>query len=237
MTGLFVVLEGGDAVGKTTQSRYLDRWLSDAGVDHLITREPGDTALGARIRALLLDPATGAISPKAEALLYNADRAQHLDEVVRPALERAEVVICDRYVDSTLAYQGAGRTLDAAEIAALADWATDGLTPDLTILLDADPALTTAGIVDKDRLEAESLDFHRRVRDEFLRLAGRAPERYLVLPARDRREEIAERIRARLAPMIGIPADPAGEDLDQAAMARQNGARAELSGPDGTMTP
>ncbi|WP_420809263.1 dTMP kinase [Acidipropionibacterium jensenii] len=203
VTGLFVVLEGGDSVGKTTQARCLDRWLDRAGVSHLLTREPGDTAVGARIRSLLLDPASGAISPKAEALLYNADRAQHLDEVVRPALSRGQMVICDRYVDSTLAYQGAGRVLEAGEIASLARWATDGLRPDLTILLDADPAETTAKIVDKDRLEAESLDFHRRVRAEFLRLAGTDPEHYLVLAARDSRESIAAAIRHRLAPLLG----------------------------------
>lgn len=210
--GLLVVLEGGDSVGKTTQTRYLDRWLDRAGVPHILTWEPGDTRVGAQIRSLLLDPASGAISPKAEALLYNADKAQHLDEVVRPALARGEVVVCDRYIDSNLAYQGAGRVLDPGEIEALARWATDGLRPDLTILLDADPAETTATIVDKDRLEAEDLDFHRRVRAEFLRLAGTDPERYLVLPARDRRESIAAAIRCRLAPLVGIPAEPSDPD-------------------------
>ncbi len=210
--GLLVVLEGGDSVGKTTQARYQDRWLERGGVPHILTREPGDTRVGARIRSLLLDPASGAISPKAEALLYNADKAQHLDEVVRPALARGEVVVCDRYIDSTLAYQGAGRVLDPGEIDSLARWATDGLSPDLTILLDADPASTTARIVDKDRLESESLDFHRRVRAEFLRLAGADPDHYLVLPARDRREEIAAAIRRRLEPLVGIPAEPSGPD-------------------------
>lgn len=218
--GVFVVLEGGDSVGKTTQARFLGRWLDRNGVDHLLTREPGGTALGSRIRRLVLDPASGRIGAKAEALLYAADKAQHLAEVVMPALGRGQTVVCDRFVDSTLAYQGAGRTLAAQEIEALARWSTDGLQPDLTVLLDADPATTTATIVDKDRLEAESLDFHRRVRAQFLDLASRDPGRYLVLPARDAREHIAAAIRDRLAPMLGISADDP-----------------ELSGPDGSMEP
>ncbi|AXE37808.1 dTMP kinase [Acidipropionibacterium virtanenii] len=215
--GLLIVLEGGDSVGKTTQSRFLDRWLASHGVDHMMTREPGGTPLGSRIRTLLLDPASGTLDDRAEALLYAADKAQHVTEVMRPALERGQLVVCDRYIDSTLAYQGAGRVLDAAQIDALARWATDGLRPDLTVLLDADPAETTATIVDKDRMESESLDFHRRVRDEFLALAARDPQHYLVLPARDPRDRIAAAVRERLAPMLGIDT---GSDL---------------SDPDGTM--
>jgi dTMP kinase len=231
--GLFVVLEGGDSVGKTTQTRYLDRWLDQAGVSHLLTREPGGTPLGSQIRRLLLDPASGAISAKAEALLYNADKAQHLDQVVRPALARGELVVCDRYVDSTLAYQGAGRVLDAGEIETLARWGTDGLRPDLTILLDADPAETTATIVDKDRLEAESLDFHRRVRAEFLRLARADPQRYLVLPARDSRQAIAEAIRARIAQLLHIPPELLESELSESELSEPS----ELSDPDGIIGP
>lgn len=235
--GILIVLEGGDSVGKTTQSQYLDQWLDGHGVDHLMTREPGGTPLGARIRALLLDPASGSIDDRAEALLYAADKAQHVTEVLRPALERGQVVVCDRYIDSTLAYQGAGRILEAEEIRALARWSTDGLRPDLTVLLDADPAETTAAIEVKDRMESESLEFHRRVRDEFLALAARDPGRYLVLPARDSRESIAAAVRERLAPMLGIDTGLATDT--GLAMGTKPGidAGSDLSDPDGTMRP
>ena len=133
---LFVVFEGGDGVGKSTQCRLLAEWARRRGVPARLTFEPGDTAAGRMIRRIVLDPATGDLDPRAEALLYAADKAHHLYEVVRPALERGEMVICDRYVDSMLAYQGAGRVLDLAEVAEIARWATAGLVPDLTVLLD-----------------------------------------------------------------------------------------------------
>lgn len=208
MTGLFIVLEGGDGAGKTTQARFLDQWLEAWAVPHLLTREPGGSWLGSRIRELLLDPDSGPISPKAEALLYNADKAQHLADVVRPALGRGEVVVSDRYVDSTIAYQGAGRVLDPQEVRRLAEWATDGLVPDLTVLLDADVEATSGRLTSRDRLEAAGDDFHRRVRQHFLELASHDPGRYLVLSASDPREDIAAAVRRRLAPMIGIGPEP-----------------------------
>lgn len=197
--GLFIVFEGGDGVGKTTQSRLLADHLSALGHEVVVTREPGDTPAGRVIRRLLLDPATGDLDPRAEALLYAADKAQHLAQVVRPALDRSAMVVCDRYVDSMLAYQGAGRVLDVTEVAAIADWATRGLHPDLTVLLDLDPALAVGQIADKDRLEGAGEEFHRRVRERFLRLAAADPDRYLVLPARADREAIAARVAEAVA--------------------------------------
>ncbi|MEA5153876.1 dTMP kinase [Raineyella sp.] len=200
--GLFLVLEGGDGVGKTTQGGLLARHLTDHGYEVVVTHEPGDTAAGAVIRHLLLDPATGDLDPRAEALLYAADKAQHLAEVVRPALARGAMVVCDRYVDSMLAYQGAGRVLDMDEVAGLADWATTGLHPDLTVLLDLDPGEAVGRIVEKDRLEGAGDDFHRRVREQFLGLAAADPDRYLVLPARHDREDIAARIAAAVDALL-----------------------------------
>lgn len=196
--GLFIVFEGGDGVGKTTQQALLAEKLRAGGHEVVLTREPGDSRAGAVIRQLLLDPATGDLDPRAEALLYAADKAQHLAEVVRPALERGAMVVCDRYIDSMLAYQGAGRVLDPAEVAALAAWATRGLRPDLTVLLDLDPALAVGQMVEKDRLESAGEDFHRRVRRGFLDLAEAAPDRYLVLPAREDREVNAARVFAEV---------------------------------------
>ncbi|WP_331714794.1 dTMP kinase [Auraticoccus cholistanensis] len=200
--GVFVVFEGGDGVGKTTQVRLLAERLTASGRPVVLTREPGDTAVGARIRDLLLDPAHPEMAPRTEALLYAADKAQHLAEVVRPGLARGAVVVCDRYVDSMLAYQGAGRVLAVDEVEEVARWATEGLRPSLTVLLDLDPDRAVAAIAGKDRLEAESVEFHRRVREGFARLVARDPDRYLVLPARQRREEIAEQVWRRLQPLL-----------------------------------
>jgi dTMP kinase len=197
VSGRFIVFEGGDGVGKSTQVRLLAQALADRG-DVLVTAEPGGTELGERLRKLLLDPATGDISARTEALLYAADKAQHVAQVIRPALERGQWVICDRYVDSMLAYQGAGRTLDAAELKKLADWATGGLVPDLTVLLDLDPSVGVGAKRELDRLEAAGEEFHQRVRDGFLALAAAAPERYLVLPARASVEQIATAVLRRV---------------------------------------
>ena len=194
--GLFISFEGGDGVGKTTQIRILADLLTAADVDHILTREPGGTELGVEIRRLLLHG--GHVAPRAEALLYAADKAQHLHQVVRPALDRGAVVICDRYLDSMLAYQGAGRVLDVEDVAAIGAWATGGLVPDLTVLLDMDPARAVGVKRGKDRLEQAGDGFHARVRQGFLDLAARAPERYLVLPARTGREHLARLIRHRL---------------------------------------
>jgi dTMP kinase len=201
--GAFVVFEGGDGVGKTTQVDRLCAWLANEGHEVLKTFEPGDTTVGAMIRQIVLDPATGEMSPRAEALLYAADKAQHIFSVVRPALQRGAVVVCDRYVDSMLAYQGAGRVLELAEIERIARWATEDLRPDLTVVLDAEPSLTVNAKSQKDRLESAGEVFHERTRQFFLGLARRDPEHYLVLDARASRDEIAAQVAARVAQLLG----------------------------------
>ena len=206
MTGVFVVFEGGDGVGKSTQTRLLAGWAADRGVVARLTFEPGDTVAGRMIRQIVLDPATGDLDPRAEALLYAADKAHHLYEVVRPALARGELVICDRYVDSMLAYQGAGRVLELAEVTRIAHWATGGLVPDLTVLLDLEPERAVGAIAEPDRLEGAGAEFHRRARALFLELAAQAPERYLVLPARMPVEWIAERVRDRVSALLSASA-------------------------------
>ena len=180
--GVFIALEGGEGAGKSTQARRLAAALTARGYEVVLTHEPGATAIGGRVRQLLLDPANTEMSPRTEAMLYAADRAQHVGEVIRPALERGAIVITDRYVDSSIAYQGGGRTLELAEIRRLSQWATDGLSPDLTVLLDIDPEVglrRTTG--PGDRLESETLAFHQRVRAAFLDLARHGRDRYLVI--------------------------------------------------------
>lgn len=206
-SGVFVVFEGGDGAGKTTQVERLCGWLAEQGREVVRTFEPGDTEVGRQIRRLLLDPATGEMSPRAEALLYAADKAQHLSAVVRPALARGAVVVCDRYVDSMIAYQGAGRVLQPAEVEHLARWATEDLRPQLTVLLDVAQDRAVALLRDKDRLEAAGEDFHTRARDHFLSLAARDPDGYLVLDARDTREAIAERIADRVSLVLWVASE------------------------------
>jgi dTMP kinase len=212
--GTFVALEGGEGAGKSTQLQLLQEWLTARGHDVVLTREPGATAAGARIRSVLLDPATGALAPRAEAMLYAADRAQHVAQVVRPALARGAVVLTDRYADSSLAYQGAGRELAVDEVARLSHWATDGLLPDLVVVLDVDPVVGLARAGDSpDRIEAESLDFHRRVRDGFLQLAEKDPERYLVVPADQAPELVLAAVQARLLTVVPATAARVGEPV------------------------
>jgi dTMP kinase len=208
--GVFLALEGGEGAGKSTQLRLLTAWLEEEGLEVVVTREPGATRLGRTLRQVLLDPATGALAPRAEALLYAADRAQHVAEVVRPALERGCVVVTDRYVDSSLAYQGAGRALDRDDVQKISTWATEALRPDLTVLLDVDPAvgLTRATKEGADRLEAESLAFHQRVRAGFLELAAREPERYLVVAADQPVEVVHAAVRARVAEVVAAVPRP-----------------------------
>lgn len=201
-TGLFIVFEGGDGVGKSTQSRLLADWLAEQGREVVLTFEPGDTPAGVTMRSIVLDPATGDLAPWAEALLYAADKAQHVYEVVRPALRRGAVVISDRYVDSMLAYQGAGRVLDSEQVERVARWATGDLRPDLTVVLDLDPARGVGDIAEKDRVEGAGEEFHHRARQYFLELAGRDPDRYLVLAARDPVAAIAARVRDRVASLL-----------------------------------
>jgi dTMP kinase len=204
-SGTFVALEGGEGAGKSTQLRLLQEWLTARGHDVVVTREPGATPVGAQIRALLLDPATGRLAPRAEAMLYAADRAQHVAQVVRPALDRGAVVLTDRYVDSSLAYQGAGRELAVDEVKRLSQWATDGLRPDLVVLLDVDPVVGLQRAGDTpDRIEAESLAFHRRVRDGFLHLAEDDPERYLVVRADQAPEQVLAQVQARLEQCLPV---------------------------------
>lgn len=199
--GHFVVFEGGDGAGKSTQVDRLVRWLRASGRDVVVTREPGGTALGSEVRRLLLHG--GEVSPRAEALLFAADRAHHVATLVRPALARGDVVVSDRYVDSSVAYQGAGRALDAAAVHALSRWATEGLVPDLTVLLDVDPATGRSRRADgDDRMEAESAAFHGRVREHFLALAAAEPDRYLVLDAARDVEDLADAVRTRLGALV-----------------------------------
>ena len=207
--GVFIAFEGGEGAGKSTQVRRLQEWLTEEGLVARATLEPGGTPLGGGIRAIVLDPASAGLSSRAEALLYAADRAQHVHDVVRPALDAGEVVITDRFVDSSLAYQGAGRTMPMDDVRQLSRWATQGLRPDLTVLLDLPPEVGLArarGRAAADRLESESLDFHQRVRRTFNALAEAEPDRYLVLDARRSADELAAAIRARVSDLLqGLP--------------------------------
>ena len=184
MAGLFITFEGGDGSGKTTQIEKLSAWLKGRGHAVCVTREPGGTELGLQLRDIILH-STDFISPRAEALLYAADRAHHIRTLVRPALERGEIVVQDRYLDSSVAYQGAGRVLDPAEVENLSLWGVEGLLPDLTVLLDV-PAQVAKDRQAKtersfDRLEAEDLAFHERVRGAYLERAKAYPKRFLVV--------------------------------------------------------
>jgi dTMP kinase len=211
--GKFIVFEGGEGAGKSTQVRRLATALQAYGRSVLVTREPGATPIGARIRSLVLDHHTDdgpPLTPRAEALLYAADRAHHVATVIQPALEQGEIVLCDRYVDSSLAYQGGGRALAFDEVRWLSRWATGGLRPDLVVLLDIDPDDGLRRVSDRggaDRLEAESLAFHRRVRRTFLDLAAADPTRYLVVDATQPIEVIAFAIRERVHALLPPPAD------------------------------
>lgn len=199
--GTFVAFEGGEGVGKSTQIARAAAWLRARGHDVLETREPGGTALGQELRRLVLDPA-GHVTSRAEALIYAADRAQHVDTVIRPALAAGRVVLTDRYVDSTLAYQGAGRGLSVTEARVITDWATAGLLPDLTVVLDLDPraGLARAGARSApDRLEAASAAFHETVRAGFLELARAAPQRYAVIDAGAAVDAVAAEVQTALA--------------------------------------
>lgn len=202
MTSLFVVFEGGDSAGKSTQVALLAARLAQAGVDYIVTRQPGGTPSGQRIRELLLDP-KAALDDRCEALLYAADKAQHVSEVIKPALASGQVVICDRYCDSMIAYQGGGRGLDVGELEHMLSWATEGLSPDLTILLDVSPSQAVNNISEKDRVEAAGEAFHARVRQGFLDLAARGSGRYLVLDARQSIDDIAAQVRQAVAERLG----------------------------------
>ncbi|MDU0301145.1 dTMP kinase [Streptomyces sp. PAL114] len=198
-SGFFIALEGGDGAGKSTQAEALADWIRSKGHEVVLTREPGATPVGKRLRSILLDVSSAGLSHRAEALLYAADRAEHVDTVVRPALERGAVVISDRYIDSSVAYQGAGRDLSPTEIARINRWATDGLVPNLTVLLDVSPEAARERFTEApDRLESEPAEFHARVRSGFLTLAAADPGRYLVVDAGQEPEAVTTVIRHRL---------------------------------------
>jgi dTMP kinase len=204
--GVFLALEGGEGAGKSTQARLLAIWLREQGFDVVTTHEPGATKIGLRLRALLLDTAHAGLSPRAEALMYAADRAEHVQSVIIPALERGAIVVTDRYVDSSLAYQGGGRQLPVDEIAELNAWATDGLVPDLTILLDLSPATGLGRRVSSaDRLESEPVEFHQRVRTAFRSRAAADPARYLVLDAARPEAEVSRDIQVRVRDLLPDP--------------------------------
>ena len=200
--GVFIALEGGEGAGKSTQSRLLANWLNGLGHDPVLTREPGGTAVGTALRDIVLSHATGDLSDHAEALIYAGDKAEHVDKVVMPALSKGRVVITDRYVDSTLAYQGAGRSLDIEGLAFIARWATSNLRPHLTVLLDVDPAIGLSRFETPDRIEAEPLDFHQRVRQSFLDLAAADPGHYVVIDAGGDQGDIHRKIAARVEPWL-----------------------------------
>jgi dTMP kinase len=208
VTGRFITLEGGDGSGKTTQVALLTAWLEEHGRTVVRTREPGGTELGTRIREIVLHD-RGHVAPRAEALLYAADRAQHVETVVRPAIARDEVVLQDRYIDSSVAYQGVARGLGADHVRSISQWAADGLAPDLTILLDLDVMVGRARVAAArgatfDRLEAEAEAFHETVRRAFLDMAAAEPARFLVVDADAPAEAVQQAIRAAVAPLVGI---------------------------------
>lgn len=204
-TGFFIALEGGDGAGKSTQVEALADWIRAKGHEVVVTREPGATPVGKRLRSILLDVSSAGLSNRAEALLYAADRAEHVDSVVRPALERGAIVISDRYIDSSVAYQGAGRDLSPTEIARISRWATSGLVPHLTVLLDVDPETARERFTEApDRLESEPPEFHARVRSGFLTLAAADPTRYLVVDAGQDPESITTVVRHRLDQLLPL---------------------------------
>jgi dTMP kinase len=212
--GLLLALEGGEGAGKSTQARLMAIWLRDQGYDVVATLEPGATKVGMRLRALLLDTTHTGLSPRSETLMYAADRAEHVASVIRPALDRGGIVVTDRYVDSSLAYQGAGRLLPVSEVATLNHWATGGLTPDLTIVLDL-PAVVGLQRRERsgDRLEAEPTAFHERVRRGFLELAEAEPERYLVLDATRPAAELSREIQVRVRELLPDPVPLTAEEI------------------------
>lgn len=198
---MFITLEGGDGTGKSTQIGLLQEWFESHGREVVRTFEPGGSEFGKEIREIVLH-SRGHIEARSEALLYAADRAHNIATNVRPALARGAVVIQDRYIDSSVAYQGAGRVLDPIEIRDLSMWATEGLVPDLTVVLDLDPVISRERLLSEnkkfDRLESQELDFHIRVRESYLSMAQAEPHRFLVVDATLDRLEIRDRIIERI---------------------------------------
>ena len=201
--GVFLSFEGGDGAGKSTQARLLGDWLTGLGREVVLTREPGGTELGLLLRDAVLHG--DHVDARTEALLYATDRAHHVASLVRPALARGAVVVTDRYLDSSVAYQGSGRDLGADEVERLSLWAVDGLMPAVTVLLDLDPVVGKARLTgDPDRLERAGDDFHRRTRTAFLGRAEAEPGRWLVLDATRPVDELAAAVRARVGALLGV---------------------------------
>ncbi|MFI0486033.1 dTMP kinase [Actinomadura sp. 9N215] len=212
--GVFVAFEGGEGAGKTTQARLAAIWLRDHGYDVVTTHEPGATKIGMRLRALLLDRDTTGLSVRGETLLYAADRADHVANVIKPAMERGAIVVSDRYVDSSLAYQGFGRQQRVEDIARVNAWATGGLVPDLTVLLEIPPRTGLDRLsAPADRIESESHDFHERVRAGFRALAEADPDRYLILDASRPQAELSREIQYRIREILPDPVPAGTEDV------------------------
>ena len=198
-SGLFISFEGGEGSGKTTQIGHLVSWLNVEKLKVMVTRQPGGTAIGAKLREIVLDPRHRALSPRAELLLYEADRAQHVDEALRPALDRGTILVSDRFADSSTVYQGICRKLGVDWVIKLNDFATGDLNPDLVILLDVSEKAARARIKKRgslDRIERETSEFHRKVRRGFLTLAKRFPKRFVVLNGELCEQALASDIQA-----------------------------------------
>ncbi|MFJ6212292.1 dTMP kinase [Streptomyces sp. NPDC092296] len=225
-TGYFIALEGGDGAGKSTQAQALAEWIRSKGHEVVLTREPGGSPVGQRLRSMLLDVGNTGISHRAEALLYAADRAEHVESVILPALERGAVVITDRYMDSSVAYQGAGRDLSAAEVSRISRWATGGLVPDLTVLLDVAPEAARERFTEAlDRMESEPGEFHQRVRAGFLALAAADPARYLVVDASRPAEAVTTAVRHRLDRELPLSEQEKAQRAEQQRLAEEEAAR------------
>ena len=203
MTGLFIAFEGGEGAGKSTQVRALAEVLRDRGHEVVLSREPGGTPVGEQIRSVLLGPGSSGMAARTEALLFAAARAEHVAKLVRPARERGAVVITDRYIDSSIAYQGVGRDLGTSQVSGLSLWGTEGMLADLTIVLDIDPALGLSRAGDPNRMEAEPDEFHTRVRQAFLDLAAQDPRRYLVVDASQSQSQVGAQIAEFVLDLVG----------------------------------
>jgi dTMP kinase len=208
---MFVTFEGPEGSGKTTQVALLAAWLRELGKDVLTTREPGGTAIGDRIRSILLDPECTEMAAEAEVLLFSAARAQHVAQIIRPHLARGGVVVCDRFADSTMAYQGYGRGLDLAMLRGITAFATGSLAPDLTVYLDIDVETglrrkqLDSGTGDAwNRMEAETLAYHRRVREGYLAMADEQPARWLIVNADRPPDAVQQAVRLRVLATLGI---------------------------------
>lgn len=205
MSGLFIAFEGGEGVGKSTQEAILGAYLEQQGHSVVRTREPGGTPAAEAIRHLVLSHDYAGLNPRSEALLFAAARGDHVDRVIRPALERGDIVICDRYIDSSVAYQGVARQLGVEWVRNVSMWATNNLTPDLTIVLTIDPEVSLARVTNHDRLESEPLEYHRSVTQAFLDVAAQEPSRYLVVDASQEINVISQLIRERVDQELASP--------------------------------